>query len=618
MTTPSLDHNHHNNNGEPPAADAADAPRPPQPTKRPPPKESPYEPGVWIVNGSETWKVGKRYTLIKQIGSGSFGEVCLARDTRNDDLVAMKRISDISADSYQCRKTLREVCILRRLSHHPNICRLIDCFTTPSDKGRRAVVDGKLVALSLDCYLIFEYADGGDLLSNEHLLDQKNIKNILTQVLAGLNFLHVNGVLHRDIKSANVLMVDGVAKICDFGCARSAAWKPVSFTNRSLSPSIPLNELDSQNENNDQTTPVAAAAAAAAAPEAAAENGDNGDDDDDGQPPRPQSVPPPQAAATTSSADGASSHDDLRARQQKMLRRQMTKTVATPCYRAPEVVMLHDGNYTFEVDIWGVGCIFAELLQREKTAYPVPLFNAVTTGEVHEPITGQRYARGSEQELDAIFDVIGTPPWRYAESIPSDLWRNYLSRIPGHPGTLMENYSSSGTLAFDLLNRMLALDPERRIMTEEALHHIYLADQDAPEQVTHASAAAGWARLRRDKDSAKTIERKDSDGALGTSADGTTPIDALAGAKSAAKTKGSHDVAHEWFSIENPSIALACLEQDLDNNSLTSSNLKDHVAYMQECLKRECEAHAFRSMGFFFGEKPRWWKTKGYHCGDFK
>ena len=49
-----------------------------------------------------------------------------------------KAAVDIAADSYQCRKTLREVCILRRMSHHPNICRLDDCFTVPSDRGQRS------------------------------------------------------------------------------------------------------------------------------------------------------------------------------------------------------------------------------------------------------------------------------------------------------------------------------------------------------------------------------------------------------------------------------------------------------------------------------------------------
>ena len=527
-------------------------------SERPPPKESPYEPGVWVVGGTEMWKVGKRYALIKQLGAGSFGEVCLARDTRNAGLVAMKRIVDIAADSYQCRKTLREVCILRRMSHHPNICRLDDCFTVPSDRGQRKVIDGKLVSTSIDVYLVFEFADGGDLLSAEHLLTPDKTKRILTQVLNGLHFLHENGVLHRDMKSANVLMVDGVAKLCDFGCARSAAWKPPSMTSRSLSPSIPLKDLDDEPKAPDDERP---------------------------RPPEPAR----EAAAS-----------------KKKLMRSMTRTVATPCYRAPEVVMLHDGNYTFEVDVWGVGCIFAELLQRERIAYPVPLFHAITTGQVHEPQSGERYTPGSEQELDAIFSVIGTPPWRYAESLPSSVWRNYLRRIPGNPGTLMESYYESGTLAFDLLNRMLALDPERRITTEEAMCHTYFGE-DAVDSKTKGSAAAGWERLRRDANSATEIERRNSSGVDVNAA--------VAAARTDAEKKGV-DVVHQWFSIEQPSVALACLEEDLDNSAKSSATLQDHVAYMVSCLKRECEAHAFKSMGFFFGEKPRWWKSKGYECGD--
>jgi serine/threonine protein kinase len=48
---------------------------------------------------------------------------------------------------------------------------------------------------------------------------EENVKNYLRQILSGLNYLHKNKIIHRDIKGGNILVKDAVAKLADFGCS---------------------------------------------------------------------------------------------------------------------------------------------------------------------------------------------------------------------------------------------------------------------------------------------------------------------------------------------------------------------------------------------------------------
>ncbi|ABO96281.1 predicted protein, partial [Ostreococcus lucimarinus CCE9901] len=131
----------------------------------------------------------------------------------------------------------------------------------------------------------------------------------------------------------------------------------------------------------------------------------------------------------------------------------LTKFVMTPCYRAPEVIM---GGiaYTGAVDVWALGCIFAELLQRQ------PLFSAE-----------QR-----RSQLDTLFNVIGTPGWAEIERIKPSHWREYLRSLPGRAGSLDTLFHHGVDAdARDLLRRMLQFDPSMRASCEEILAHRYFA-----------------------------------------------------------------------------------------------------------------------------------------------
>ena len=98
------------------------------------------------------------------------------------------------------------------------------------------------------------------------------------------------------------------------------------------------------------------------------------------------------------------------------MERQLTQHVVTRWYRAPELVLMQE-YYNAEIDVWSVGCIFAELLQTlESGLKPTALF----PGKSCFPLSSRRSERGQENQLEEefraethqlmkIFEVIGTP-----------------------------------------------------------------------------------------------------------------------------------------------------------------------------------------------------------------
>ena len=131
----------------------------------------------------------------------------------------------------------------------------------------------------------------------------------------------------------------------------------------------------------------------------------------------------------------------------------MTQEVVTQYYRAPEILM-GTRHYAAAVDIWSVGCIFAELLSRRI------LFQAQT------PI----------QQLDLITDLLGTPT-RDDMRTACEPARQHVLRQGHKPPTLAALYTLSSQAtheAVHLLCRMLVIDPGKRITATDALAHPYL------------------------------------------------------------------------------------------------------------------------------------------------
>ena len=156
----------------------------------------------------------KKYEILSKLGSGSFGNVYLARNKFTDEKVAMKQIKKSSANLLSDGQIKDEIEILKNLDH-PDIVRIIESFNT-----RNSYI------------LITEYCEGGELFDQvKNQLSETQIAVIFRQLLSGLAYLHSNNIVHRDLKLENILIHEKEKskttgedlfniKIIDFGTAR--------------------------------------------------------------------------------------------------------------------------------------------------------------------------------------------------------------------------------------------------------------------------------------------------------------------------------------------------------------------------------------------------------------
>jgi serine/threonine-protein kinase len=149
-----------------------------------------------------------RYEIIEELGRGSMGVVYKARDPLLDRTLALKTVAlDLSAEEAQAfeQRFYREAKSAGRLSH-PNI-------VTIHDVGKSDSI----------AYIAMEFLQGRSLreiLDSGVVLPVEKIVDIAAQVADGLAFAHASGVVHRDIKPPNIMVLDsGAVKITDFGIA---------------------------------------------------------------------------------------------------------------------------------------------------------------------------------------------------------------------------------------------------------------------------------------------------------------------------------------------------------------------------------------------------------------
>ncbi|KAI0420269.1 kinase-like domain-containing protein [Xylaria grammica] len=168
------------------------------------------------------------------VGSGTYGKVFKGKHVYTKKLVALKRIRmEGERDGFPVT-AMREVKLLQSL-RHPNIVDLHEMMIERNE-----------------CYMVFEYLshDLTGLLNHPtYKLDASQKKHLAMQLFEGLDYLHKRGVLHRDIKAANILVSsDGILKLADFGLARFYAKRhQLDYTNRVItiwyrSPELLLGE----------------------------------------------------------------------------------------------------------------------------------------------------------------------------------------------------------------------------------------------------------------------------------------------------------------------------------------------------------------------------------------
>jgi mitogen-activated protein kinase 1/3 len=353
--------------------------------------------GQYSAMNTRSLKTISEYEFLKELGEGAYGVVNKAIHKKTGKTVAIKTIefdSDLSQhDKYSYfKRLLREIKLLRLLKGSPNLISLNDVIQSRSSAQK--------------LYLVFDYMEMSltSALNKTNDLSNTHIQFIFYQIIRALHSLHAAQIIHRDIKSCNILIDEHCnVKICDLGFARGLK-----------------NE-----ETKDSATSSASAAASESAP---------------------------------------LGH-----------KRSLTAHVVSRWYRAPEII-LKQHEYTSAVDMWSAGCIFAELLKKLPENPHSHKQQALFPGKYCLPFSPKETnCHASHTQLNFILSFYGTWNAEDTQWIEDKNYRNALMNFKNEsPPNLSKLFPGASAEAIDLLKRLLAFDPAKRITAKEVLNHPYM------------------------------------------------------------------------------------------------------------------------------------------------
>ncbi len=143
--------------------------------------------------------------------------------------------------------------------------------------------------------------------------------------------------------------------------------------------------------------------------------------------------------------------------------RPMTHHVVTRWYRPPELILNPDGIYGTAVDVWSVGCIFAELMGRK------PLFPG----------------KDQVDQLTLIFQCLGSPDRSQIGHIRNSDGRRFLNSLPWYPQKkFCDIFKKASDDAIELLDAFLKFEPDSRISVQKALNHSYFSSSSSNKKFT--------------------------------------------------------------------------------------------------------------------------------------
>ncbi len=149
---------------------------------------------------------------------------------------------------------------------------------------------------------------------------------------------------------------------------------------------------------------------------------------------------------------------------------ELTEYVITRWYRAPEVILC-PSHYAKAVDIWSVGCIFAELLGRQ------PLF------------PGDHYL----DQIQKIIAVTGTPKMEDLDFIQKKEAKEFFLKLVKRTKlTWSSLFPNANPIALDLLEKMLTFNPLKRYTVDQCISHPYFEGLHDPEQEPITTATFDW------------------------------------------------------------------------------------------------------------------------------
>lgn len=350
-------------------------------------------------------------------------------------LTSIKKVTRVFEREVLTRRALREVVLMRHLESCENITQLLD-------------LDTSFIEFSeIYLYLSASDADLHQIFRSGQELSEGHIRYFMVQLLRAVNAMHQSCILHRDLKPGNLLVnSDCKLRVCDFGLAR-----PFKYADK---------EPCNGNKRVKDDWP--------------AENGRVCSESPDEQPrpsmPRADNnealstirITPTHSVMTDTTPNEAAKkgwpeRDEDRSKEHERViypGGPLTEYVSTRWYRAPEVMLCFEDGYGPPMDMWSVGCIFAELL------------------------AGKPLCAGKDfmDQLVRIHNLLGTAPPEVVERIGSNRAKIHVQLLPPSSGVSWSKlFPEIPPGALDLLSRLLRWVPEERITARDALMHPWLS-----------------------------------------------------------------------------------------------------------------------------------------------